>query len=105
LSRGGIGGLLVCKIVKPTKVFYSRFSDECGVNQLLLSKAKSYVGTADARVLRETYATVSQKLGRFNAPDRFFDQLPETTATFSQTDKTGVSHVPTTGQENKVPTF
>jgi hypothetical protein len=56
-SLGSIGGLLVSKLVKPTKVI-SRTPDEGSVDKILSAQAKADIGTAAARVLRESDAAV-----------------------------------------------
>src|SRR5438132_1885330 len=77
LSLGSIGGFLVIKLVKPSKMLCSWPPDESGLDQLLASEAKPDIGTAAARVLRETDPAVRQELGGLDLPDRRFDQLPE----------------------------
>src|SRR5207237_4421555 len=77
LSLGSIGGFLVMKLVKPIKAFCSWPPDESGLDQLLPSETKPDIGTAAARVLRETDAAVRQELGRLDLLDGGFDQLPE----------------------------
>src|SRR5438132_3602884 len=65
------------KLVKPIKTFCSWPPDESGLDQLLPSETKPDIGTAAARVLRETDAAVRQELGRLDLLDGGFDQLPE----------------------------
>ena len=67
-----MGGFLVRKLVKPTKVFYSWFSFEGNVDQFRLLEAESDVGTATARVLGKTDAAVGQKLCGLDPTDRVF---------------------------------
>src|SRR5438105_14652097 len=65
------------KLVKPIKAFCSWPPDESGLDQLLPSETKPDIGTAAARVLGETHATVRQELGRLDLLDGGFDQLSE----------------------------
>src|SRR5207253_1016144 len=77
LSLGSIGGSLVIKLVKPIKAFCSWSPDESGLDQLLASETKPDIGTAAARVLRETDAAVGQELGGLDLLDGGFNQLAE----------------------------
>ena len=65
------------KLVKPIKTFCSWPPDESGLDQFLPSETKPDIGTAAARVLRETDAAVGQELSRLDLPDGGFDQLSE----------------------------
>src|SRR5438132_1681363 len=77
LSLGSIGGFLVMKLVKPSKIFCSWPPDESGFDQLLPSEAKPDIGAAGAWVLGETDAAVRQELGRLDLLDGRLDQLTE----------------------------
>ena len=70
LNFGGMGGFSVCKLVKPIKTVCSWTPNQNGVDHLLLSKTKSYVGTAAARVLREADAAMGQELRGLDSLDR-----------------------------------
>jgi hypothetical protein len=72
-----MGGSLVSKLVKPTKIFCSRPPYQSGFGQVVPSKTKADIGTATAGVLREADPTVGQELRRLDSPDRIFDQLAE----------------------------
>src|SRR5438309_7146840 len=65
------------KLVKPIKTFCSWPPDESGLDQFLPSETKPDIGTAAARVLRETDAAVGQELSRLDLPDGGFDELRE----------------------------
>jgi len=52
-----MGGSLVSKLVKPTKIFCSWTPNESGVDHLLLSKTKAHIRAAAARILGKTDAT------------------------------------------------
>ena len=69
LSLGSIGGFLVRKLVKPTKVCCSWTSYQRRFGKVWPSQTKSDVGTADAGVLGEADATVGQELSRFDPTD------------------------------------
>jgi hypothetical protein len=77
LNFGGIGGSLVSKLVKPTKIFCSRTPHESGVDQFLLSKTKAHIGAAAAGILAKTDATVWQKVRGLDSADRAFHQATE----------------------------
>src|SRR6266436_6047091 len=66
LSLGSIGGILVCKLVKPTKVVCSWTSYERSFGQVRSSQTEPDVGTAGAGVLGKADAAVGQELGRFD---------------------------------------
>jgi hypothetical protein len=72
-----MGGFLVRKLVKPTKVFYSWASYQSRRGQILPAQTEADVGTAGAGVVRESDATVGQKFGGFDSSDRILDQSPE----------------------------
>src|SRR5579863_4568944 len=72
-----MGGFLIIKLVKPTKIFCSWTPHQCGVGQLLFSQTKPNVWTAAARILRKADATERQKIRRFNPADRSFDKVTE----------------------------
>src|ERR1019366_9485038 len=61
LSFGNIGGSLVIKLVKPTKVF-SRSPDHGFLRQFLTPQAEANVRTTGAGILRKADATVGHKL-------------------------------------------
>ncbi len=73
LSLGGMGGVLVIKFVKQTKVFCSWASYQRRFGQVRSSQTESDVGTAGAGVLGEADATVGQELGGFDPADRVLD--------------------------------
>jgi hypothetical protein len=73
LSFGGIGGFLVIKLVKPTKLFCSWPPNHGGVCQVRFTETKPYVRTAAAGILREANTTVGEELGRFDTSDRVRD--------------------------------
>jgi hypothetical protein len=62
LNFGGIGGLLVIKLVKPTKVFSSWTPNYRGVGYFLLSKTEPDIRTAAAGILGKTDTAVRQKV-------------------------------------------
>src|SRR5207302_5069994 len=72
-----MGGFLVIKLVKPTKVFCSWPPHQSGVGKILPSETKPNVGTAGARVLREANAAVGQELGGLDPANRVFHELAE----------------------------
>src|SRR2546427_5006705 len=72
-----MGGILVRKLVKPTKGFCSWPPHQSGLDQILPSQTKPDIRAAAAGVLRETDSAVGQELGGLDPPDRFFDQLAE----------------------------
>jgi len=74
---GSIGGILVRKFVKPTKVVCSWTPHQCRLGQVRPPQAESDIGTAGARVLGEANAAVRQKLGRFDPLDRVLDKMAE----------------------------
>jgi hypothetical protein len=55
-------GVLVIKLVKPTKIFCSWTPHQSGVGQFVLSKTKTDIRTAAAGVLRKTYTTMRKKV-------------------------------------------
>jgi hypothetical protein len=72
-----MGGNLVRKLVKPTKVVCSWAPYQRSLSQILPSQTEADVGTAGTGVLGEADATVRQKLGRFDPPYRVLDQPAE----------------------------
>src|SRR5262249_14700096 len=76
-NLGDIGGFLVIKLVKPTKLFCSGTAYQSGVNQIRVPKAQSDVGTTAARVLGKTNAAMGQKLCRLDALNSVADQGSE----------------------------
>jgi hypothetical protein len=77
LSFGGIGGLSVRKLVKPTKVFCSRPAHEHGLCHVLPTQTQLYERTAAAGILRKADAAMRQELGGFDLPDSVLGQLAE----------------------------
>src|SRR5712691_4545947 len=77
LSLRSMGGILVCKLVKPTKVFCSRAPHQRRFGQILSPQTEPDVATTGAGVLGKADATVGQKLGGFDPSDRVLDQSPE----------------------------
>src|SRR6266853_1408163 len=75
-SLGISGGWLVRKVIKDTKGA-SRPANQSRLNQILLTQAKSQVGTTHAGVLWEADAGVRQKAARLNLSNRFLDQRSE----------------------------
>jgi hypothetical protein len=73
---GSINGLLVRKLVKPTKVF-SRTPNQGRVHQFLSAQAQTDIGTRGARVLRKPDTAVRQELSRLDPSDRVFYQFAE----------------------------
>jgi len=72
-----MGGFLVIKLVKPTKVFCSWPPHQSGIGKILPSETQPDVGTAAAGVLGETNAAVGQELGGLDPVDRVFHELAE----------------------------
>jgi hypothetical protein len=89
LSFGGIGGYLVNKFVKQTKI-NSRFSYKRSCNQIRLREAKPEEGASRARILRKTNAAVRQEEPGFDPPDRVIDQGSELLPLFLGDDGTEV---------------
>jgi hypothetical protein len=81
-NLGDMGGFLVIKLVKPTKVFCSWAPHQGGFDQILAPEAQADIGTTATRVLRETNATVGQELCGLDALDRIFSQHTELLALF-----------------------
>jgi hypothetical protein len=77
-----MGGFLVSKLVKPTKVFGSWASHETGFDDLLFSEAKPNVRAVTAGVLREANPAVRQKVGGLDSPNRVFCQMAELATLF-----------------------
>jgi hypothetical protein len=72
-----IGGFLVIKLVKPTKLFSSGTAHQSGVNYFPPPEAQSDVGATAARVLGETNAAMGQKLRGLDAVYSVCDQGSE----------------------------
>jgi hypothetical protein len=72
-----MGGLLVRKLVKPTKDFCSWPSYEHGRGFCRSPKAKSDIRAAAAGILWEADPAVRQELGGLNPSNRVLDQLAE----------------------------
>jgi hypothetical protein len=68
-----MGGFLVRKLVKHTKIISSWPPHQPRFRQILPSQTQANVGTAGAGVLGEADAAVGQKLGRFDPVDRILD--------------------------------
>jgi hypothetical protein len=66
------GGLLVIKLVKPTKTLGSWTPHDSGVNQFLLSKAEPYIRAAAGGILGKADSTVRRKVRGLDSPDRIF---------------------------------
>src|SRR6185437_8678141 len=69
-SLGDIGGSLVRKLVKHTKVLRSWSTDQGSIHQRLFAQAKPNVRTGTAGILGKANSTVRQKLGRFDLLNR-----------------------------------
>src|ERR1019366_8807910 len=72
-SLGGIGGHLVSKFVKQTKID-SRLANQPGLHQIALVETEPEKGTGCTRVLGEADAAVGQEQSRLNRTDRVVDQ-------------------------------
>src|ERR1051326_4886946 len=72
-----MGGFLVSKLVKPTKVFCSWAPHQSGRGEFLPSQTKPHIGTRAARILRKPDAAVGQELRGLDSANRVVDQLPE----------------------------
>src|SRR5579859_3882981 len=72
-----MGGFLVSKLVKPTKVFCSWTSHQSGCGEFLPSQTKPHIRTGAAGILREPYAAVGQELRGLDPADRVVNQLAE----------------------------
>src|ERR1700739_1070140 len=72
-----MGGFLVIKLVKPTKVFCSWPPHQSGFGHVLPSETQPHVRAAAAGVLREANAAVGEELGRFDPADGACRQLAE----------------------------
>jgi hypothetical protein len=73
LSFGGIGGYLVCKLVKQTTI-NSRLAYEYGFDEIGAVEAESEEGTGGARILREADAAMQAEESRFNPSNCIVDQ-------------------------------
>ena len=76
LSLGSIGGYLVNKFVKQTKI-NSGFTHERGFDQVALIEAEPNEEAGGARVLGEADPAVGGEVARFNLPDCALDQVAE----------------------------
>src|SRR5438270_2202869 len=72
-----MGGFLVRKLVKHTKIFSSWAPHQPRFGQILSPQTQADVRTAGTGVLREADAAVRQKLGRFDPMDRILDEMTE----------------------------
>src|ERR1019366_3050316 len=72
-SLGGMGGYLVTKFVKQTKID-SRLADKANLHQIALVEAEPKKRTGGARILGEADAAVGQEQSRLNPADRVVDQ-------------------------------
>src|ERR1019366_6449776 len=72
LSFGGIGGYLVNKFVKQTKID-SRFAHKAGFDQVTLVEAKPEERTGCTRILWKADATVRQEQSRLDPSDCVID--------------------------------
>jgi len=72
---GSIGGYLVIKLVKPTKIV-SRLAHE-GSLQFLLSEAETDVRASGAGILRKADTTVWQEVSRLDLLDRVLYKFAE----------------------------
>jgi len=77
LSFGGMGGSLVIKLVKPTKVFCSCSPSKNSISHVLPPETQPCICAAAAGILGKTDATVRQKLGGLDSPDRVLQQSTE----------------------------
>src|ERR1019366_596583 len=75
-SLGGMGGYLVSKFVKQTKID-SRLADKASLHQVALVKTETEEWTGGTRVLGEADATVGQEQSRLNPTYRVVDQRLE----------------------------
>jgi hypothetical protein len=72
-----MGGSLVIKFVKPTKVFCSWPPYQNSISHVLPSEAKPDVWAGAARILGKSDAAVGKELGGFDSLDCAFNQPPE----------------------------
>ncbi|MFY9908386.1 MAG: hypothetical protein WAK56_01020, partial [Candidatus Sulfotelmatobacter sp.] len=72
-----MGGFLVIKLVKPTKVFCSCTPYQGGCGEILPTQTEPNIRAATARVLRKTNAAVREELGGLNPVDSVFDDVSE----------------------------
>jgi len=77
-----MAGVLVSKLVKPTKVFCSRTSYQIDLNQLLFPQAKPDIGAGAARVLGKANPAVGQELCRLDPTYGVCHQLAKFVALF-----------------------
>jgi len=71
LSFGGIGGYLVNKFVKQTKID-SRFADQTGLDQIALVKAQAEERAGGTGILWETNSAVGEKQPGLDPSHRVF---------------------------------
>jgi hypothetical protein len=72
-----MGGILVRKLVKQTKVLCSWAPHQRRLGQVRPSQTGTNVGTTGAGVLGKANATVRQEFGRLDSPDRVLNQVAE----------------------------
>src|SRR5579864_601347 len=72
-----MGGSLVRKLVKHTKVLCSWPADQPGFGHLLLVQAQPDIGARAARILRKADAAVRQKLGSLDSVNRVVHNVAE----------------------------
>jgi hypothetical protein len=77
-----MGGFLVIKLVKPTKIFCSWTPHQGGVGHDLFAKTKSHLRTAATRVLRKANTAVRQKICGFDSTGRALHQAAKLQALF-----------------------
>ena len=75
LSLGSMGGILVRKLVKPTKVVCSWAPYQRHFGQILPAQTESDIRTTGAWVLGKPNAAVRQKLGCFDPANGVLDQI------------------------------
>ena len=73
-----MGGVLVRKLVKPTKVVCSWTPYERRFGQIRPPQTEADVGTASARILGEADAAVRQEFSRFDSSDGVLNQYART---------------------------
>ena len=81
LSFGGMGGFLVIKLVKPTKVFCS-WTPHQVASTIPASQTQPHIRATAAGVLGEADAAVRQELGRLDSADRVLYQVTKFLALF-----------------------
>jgi len=78
-----MGGSLVSKLVKATKVFCFWPPDQGGGCEFWLAQAQSHVGAAAAGILRKADATMRQELRRLNLLNGGCDTASKSTSGLS----------------------